>query len=503
MSAPRKPASAVSDAVTRAATHQVSRRTLVKGAAGLGAAAAASSVFSVPTIVGQEKTPVVFWTTFSADGLANVTAIVDAFNAQSPDVAVTIEQLPPAEVSDSSKLLTAVRGGTGPDIYHLDRFIVAERAGQGALQDLTPLCEANGIDPSLSDWVSFAAAEALFNGAPYALPFDTDLRGVYYNRTLAAAHGVDISRMDPENGPITWDAFFELAAQFDVTDANGNFTQMGFVPQFGQSSPYTYGYSFGGNFMDWENCQVTPDDPGVVAGGQLVYDYNQSKGPDKVQAFIQAATVVGAPPTESPFNQGRLAFLLSGDWELQSIPRYNPDMDFGITYIPVPEEGADPSTWAGGWSTVIPQGAKQPEAAFQFMRFICGAEGQRMYTISSAHTPTLRSTFQDPSIFSEKHRFFIENLLNVTRTRPPLPVGAKYWDELQSAQEKIALNLEDPATAFATVKANTQPLMGGFCPLTAPPATDPIVVDFSGLQATPGASPAASPVASPAATPAT
>lgn len=496
MPATRKPAS-TTDVISRAATHQVSRRTLVKGAAGLGAAAA-SSVYAVPNVLGQEKTPVVFWTTFSADGLANVTAIVDAFNAQSADVAVEIVQLPPAEVSDSSKLLTAVRGGTGPDIYHLDRFIVAERAAQGALQDLTQLCNDNGIDPSLADWVSFAAAEALYNGAPYALPFDTDLRGVYYNNTLAAAHGVDISRMDPENGPITWDAFTELAAQFDVTDANGNFTQMGFVPQFAQSSPYTYGYSFGGTFMDYDNCQVTPDNEAVVAGETFVYDYNAAKGPDKVQAFIQAATVVGAPPTESPFNQGRLAFLLSGDWEIQSIPKYNPEMDFGITYIPVPSEGAEPSTWAGGWSTVIPQGAKQPEAAFQFMQFICGAEGQRMYTLSSAHTPTLRSVFSDPSIFSEKHRFFIENLLNVTQTRPPLPVGAKYWDELEAAQDAIALNQVDAATAMAAVKANTQPLMDAFCPLTAPPETEPITVDFSGVQASPGASPAATPAATPA-----
>lgn len=465
---------------------QISRRSLVKGAAGAAAlTAAGSAMFAVPTVNAQDKTPVVFWTTFSADGLENVTAIVDAFNAQSADVAVEIVQLPPAEVSDSSRLLTAVRGGEGPDVYHLDRFIVAERAANGALQDLTPLCEANGVDPTLSDWVSFAAAEALYNGAPYALPFDTDLRGVYYNRTLADSHGVDVSAMDPANGPITWDAFSELAAQFDVTDGNGNFTQMGFVPQFAQSSPYTYGFSFGGAFMDYEGCQVTPDNEGVIAGQQYVYDYIAAKGPDKVQAFIQSAMVVGAPPTESPFNQGRLAFLLSGDWEIQSIPRYNPDMDYGITYIPVPQEGAEPATWAGGWSTVIPQGAKEPEAAFKFMQFICGAEGQKMYTISSAHTPTLRSTFSDPSIFSEKHRFFIENLLNVTKTRPPLPVGAKYWDELQAVRDKVALNQEDPATALATARENTQPLLDPFCPVAAPPESEAITVDFGAPPATP------------------
>jgi ABC-type glycerol-3-phosphate transport system substrate-binding protein len=75
-------------------TRGINRRTLVKGSA--GAAVAASTVFHVPNVIArQEKTPVVSWTASTADSLASQQRIVDEFNAQSEDVEVTLEQIPP------------------------------------------------------------------------------------------------------------------------------------------------------------------------------------------------------------------------------------------------------------------------------------------------------------------------------------------------------------------------------------------------------------------------
>ena len=48
---------------------------------------------------------------------------------------------------------------------------------------------------------------------------------------------------------------------------------MGFVPYTHQGWHYTYGFAFGGTFFDEAACAVTPDEAGVVAGHQWVYDY--------------------------------------------------------------------------------------------------------------------------------------------------------------------------------------------------------------------------------------
>ncbi len=234
---------------------RVSRRTLVKGALGTGVAVAASTRYHVPMIARQAKTPIKFWTTFSGTGLQFLTNIVNDFNAQSQDVATEIVQIPPAEVTDSSKLITAVRGGTGPDAYLLDRFIVPERAANGLLQDLTSLMESSGMNPDLKErFIGFAANEATFDGKPYALPFDTDVRALYYNKTMLQQAGVDPAELDPANGPLLWSRLKEIAFALNKKDANGNYSQMGFVPWFDQGQHYTYGFSFGGDFFNEEAC---------------------------------------------------------------------------------------------------------------------------------------------------------------------------------------------------------------------------------------------------------
>ena len=171
------------------------------------------------------------------------------------------------------------------------------------------------------------------------------------------------------------------------------------------------------------------------------------------------------PPEQHPFVTERVAFNITGDWFLNTLAKFAPELDFGITVMPVPE-GAESATWAGGWSAVIPQGAKNPEGAWRFIQYFAGEPGQRTYTTETAHLPTINALLEDTSLFAdENHLFFAEQLLPTAKNRPPLPVGARYWDELTSAWEKIFLNEEEPAAALATVKERVQPDLQGFCPI--------------------------------------
>jgi len=455
---------------TTAGKH-VTRRSLVKGAAGAGAlAAAGSAVFAVPMVNAQEKAPVTFWTTHSDIGLEALQAIGENFNAQSETSTVEVVQRPPADVDDSSSLITAVRGGEGPDVYLLDRFIVAERAAQGLLQDLTQFMEAAGDNTDLSEaYVDFSAAEATYDGAPYALPFDTDVRALFYNRGLLTEAGVDLAPYDSANGPMTFDAFAESIAAVDV-DGGDNFDQLGFVPYFGQGWHYTYGFSYFGEFFDYEACQVTPDNENVLKGWQWVYDYTNRYGADKMYAFAQNAMRNGSAPTDSPFVQGRLGSMINGNWMFQNFATYQPDDDIGYTYIPVPADGDESVTWAGGWSGVVPQGAKNPEGGYEFVKYLCGPDGSRTYVELNGNLPVLRELLEDPSLFTEDLQWFVDNLFPTTKNRPPLPVGARYWSEMTDAWQAVYLNTSEPAAAADQAKQATQGDLdaGSFCPVAAP-----------------------------------
>ena len=470
--------------VAEIATKQVDRRDVLKvaAAAGIGAVAAGTGLRAVmaqdaspaaanpPVTPAADATKVTFWTTHGDTGFAALSIITNDFNTANPDVFVEIVQRPGADVEDSSGLITAVRAGEGPDIYLLDRFIVAERAAQGLLTNLRPLQEAAGVPTDLNEaYIPFAAAEATYAGDAYALPFDTDVRALFYNKALVTAAGIDLEELNPANGPITFARLDEMAALIDADDGT-NFTQIGFVPYHNQGWHYTYGFSFGGSFFDYEACEVTPTNEGVVAGATWAQEFINKRGADKMFAFVQSSRVPGSPPTENPFNQGRMGFQISGNWELVGLPKNAPSVDWGFTYIPVPNEGDESATWAGGWSGVIPEGAKESDAAFKFLQYLCGPDGQRSYYVNESNIPTIKDVQADKSLYTEDMLFFIDNLLPITKFRPPIPVGAKYWAELGDAWEAIFLNQATPEEAYAQAGENTQADLdgGGFCPITAP-----------------------------------
>ncbi len=409
----------------------------------------------------QDVREVSFWTGHSEPDLSVLRSIVENFNAENPDINVTLTQIPPGQdpSTDITRLMTAVRGGTGPDVYMLDRFIVAQRAADGLLQDLTPYM---GGEDVLGGYLDFAQAEATFGGLPYALPFDTDARALFYNIDMMEEAGVDPAELDPANGPLTLARVGEIAAQLDQQNAQGNYTRMGFVPWHEQGWHYGFGFSFGGDFYDEASCQVTPTDENVVAAFQYIYDYAAEKGPQQVQAFRQAFTRPDLPPQQNPFIAGQLGMMITGDWMIGNMARYNPDMNYGITYMPTAEEGGESVTWAGGWSMVMPQGAKEPEAAFEFMKYIAGEPGQTVYTRETQHMPTVSSLQDSPDLFDERHQFFSE-LLPTAQSRPPLPVGALYWDELTDAWERTYLNQAEPQAALEQVASRVQPQLQPFC----------------------------------------
>ena len=426
------------------------------------AACGGSSTSSAPPLAGCNSgtTQATFWTSHTPPDSVSLQHITDAFNTQSKTTCVKMVQVPGSE-TDIAKLTTAVRSGTGPDVYMLDRFTVAERAAAGVLTDLSSF----GASSLASNYVSFAWAEANFKGKPYALPFDTDTRALYYRKDLLQAAGVDISALDPSKGPPTIDMIRTMANKVNHK-TNGAYDVIGFIPWINQGWHYTWGFAYGGSFFNSSTCKVTPDDPKIVqAFTDMFQNWSKALGVDAVQTFISSYAPPNQPTQQDPFLTGHLGFVVTGDWVLGQIATYVPNLNYGVTYIPVPHAGDQPATWAGGWSMVIPKGAKNASGGYEFMKYIAGEPGQRVYTKETQHTPTIKSLQSDSTLFPGGHQFFI-NQLPAAHSRPPLPVGAFYWDQLSTAQDAAVRNTADPATALAAAASATNAKLQPFCPLS-------------------------------------
>ena len=192
------------------------------------------------------------WSTFIDPELTIMQGMVDQYNGQASGHQVKLVQIPPAEVTDVTKLMTAVRGGTGPDVYHLDRFIVAQRAADGLLQDLgefgADLSDLPSLRPGRGDvrWPALRAA------VRYRRPRHLLQQGD------AAAGRRRPGRARPEQRPADLGPRRRDRQPAESKDSTGNYSQMGFVPWVNQGWHYTYGFSWGGQFFNVETCQVTP-----------------------------------------------------------------------------------------------------------------------------------------------------------------------------------------------------------------------------------------------------
>lgn len=414
--------------------------------------------------LGFAQTQLTFWvpSLMNPPERAAIQKAVDAFNSQNPDITVKVQVVPGSE-TEATKLMTAVQSGTGPDIYYLDRFTVAQRAASGLLTDLTPYLQKEGVDLS-GDYLPFAWAEVQFQGDVYGLPFDTDARALYYNKDMLQAAGVDPSQLDPMNGPISIDQLTQISDKVNKTDSSGAYTQLGFVPWLAQGWGYTWGFAYGGSFFDKAKCEVTPTNPGVVAGYKFVYDWAKRLDPQKVQTFVNTywewPDKGDMPDSQRPFMTQHVAMTVQGNWYLSTIADVNPGFNWGVTYIPTPDKSK--TSWSGGWSLVIPKGDKNPDAAYKFVRFMAGQQGQRFVVEGVKLFPTWKSLLDDNSLYSGQLVFF-KDLLPYSNSRPPLPVGALYWDHLATALQAMFLNSQTPEQALQAVHDAVQPQMATFC----------------------------------------
>jgi multiple sugar transport system substrate-binding protein len=410
----------------------------------------------------KEADKLTVWITHGPPDNAILQSIVDAYNATNPPLQAELHQVPGSE-TDSSTLMTAVRGGTGPDAYMLDRFVVPQRAADGILEDITD--ELLKIDPQIqSKYIPFAWGEANFKGRVYALPFDTDTRMLYYRKDLLREAGVDLSLFDPDNGPLTFEEVDEIAKALDVKDANGNYTRLGWNPvddTHAQVGPYTWGFIFGATFANASTLTIQATDPALVATYQVAQQWARDRGPQQVNTWVSTYCPPNNPPQNHPFITGNVAMYVNGDWNINTMETYASDVEYGITWLPVARKGDTPATWAGGWSWVVPKGTKHKAEAAHFLAYMSGEPGQTVYTRDSKHLPTSVPVSRNASLFDASHAIFADSL-PVAHSRPVLPIGAFFWDALYSGWRAVWLDQADVQTTLQQIQQQSQTQLDRF-----------------------------------------
>lgn len=409
---------------------------LPPGLPAMAAAIAVSIVAAAQAATPDEPTEIVFWNLFTTgDQHRVITDLVDRFNARQSAYRVKKVDIPYQHIH--AKMLPAVAGNVPPDVSIFDRFLVASFAGRGAFRPLDDLLARDGIRGE--DFFRAPWEECFYDGHSYAVPYDTDVRVLYYNKKAFREAG-----LDPEKPPRTWSELRECSRRLTKRRPTGRFDQVGYVPIWGNvGSLYLYGWQKGGRFLSDDGRTVTLNAPKNVEALEWIRDFSIEYG---IEDLLTLNAGFGAD-AQNPFITGKIAMIVLDVGELSTVQKYGADMEWGAAPCPYADDGV-PATWSGGFSLVIPRGPVCVEGAWAFARFILTDESQRYMATSSNKLPARRSASDDP--FFQQSAFWRLAIDQMTHSlyRPVTPVGQTIITEMGVAVDQVVHQKLTPQQAL-------------------------------------------------------
>jgi len=369
-----------------------SRRTVAKASVLFGAAGAAPAVVraalaQTPAVTQNTDVSgkVVEWGFGIAETNPMARARVMAFQEAFPNVELEI-----VESFDEQKLLTAVASDTVPDVLWLSRFETATWASRDVLMPLTDYIERDGYDTSV--FYESAIEESTYNEEIYGIPGGMDVRALFFNLDQLQEVGIDSATIDTSN----WEQLSEFGAQL-VKKEGDSYTRWGFDPKVAPSRNFwLWGNGNGGHFMNDDATEATfNDEKNVQALEWAKKALDDQGGYQDYSAF--GSTWQG----DEQFARGQVAITLYEQWMMSGpIASVAPDLNFVV--LPVRENGSGADgrmvSFAGGNSWYIPAGAKNPDAAWEYIKFLhsddtwrIGAEATRAYRKEQGDRPFIPS----------------------------------------------------------------------------------------------------------------
>lgn len=289
------------------------------------------------------------------------------------------------------------------------------------------------------------------------------------------------------------DTYISKLTRFDP--ATGGLAEVAFIPFYGDSWLYLYGWSNGAEFMSEDGTRVTLDSREIVEALQWVTDvYDSLGGIDKARGFQYGATGANIDPLLTE----KIVMRIDTNPFLQSILKLRPDLKFGVVRAPIPEKrlaaGFKPVGWGGGFAHAIPATSRNKEAAWKLVRWLSSLEGNQVAAEAQASYMRARGQAFFPRLHSDKRvvewmrdKYVMNNprvsqdfvdaynvymdLMPASRYRPVTPVGQMLWSEHVRATE-TAINHAKPP--YEALNYGTRRVQGALDRVLSPP-TGPLV----------------------------
>jgi multiple sugar transport system substrate-binding protein len=363
-------------------------------------------------------------------------ALADAarrFNASHPKIHVTVQNYGNADYA-LQKVLTAIRGGSYPDIVYLYGSWAANMARTPRAVDVAPLIKS---DPSIN-WDDFWPAErqaVTVGDKVVGVPALVDNLALVYNKKLFDQAGLDYPTAD-----WTWDDF--RAAAKRLTDPSAKQFGWAYVNDASEDTVWRFDallWQAGGDILTPDQKHAAFNSPAGVAAATLLQQ----------MATVDHSVYLdnGNGNYANLFNSGKIAMLYTGPWDLSGFP----DVDYGIQILPGDKNHqtiSGPDQWV-----MLDNGDARRNAAWTFLKWFTSTDQAMQWSLATGDLPIRASQTQTADYPKYTARYkgvgtFVDNEQNALKARPVLPTYNEISQAMGQAIQAILLGKAQPKQAL-------------------------------------------------------
>lgn len=387
---------------------------------------------------GREESSVTiirWWQFWTDTGIRpTIQEMVHEFESAHPQVKVELVDLTWAEGHD--KIAIAISSGSGPDVIELGSDWLSEFSASGHLFDLTPL-----VDSVRHDYLMWEPA--MYRGRVYGFPWILGTRVLFMNTDL-------LSRAGFKSGfyPADWNELLDASKRIrgladDIYGFGSNAAEKHRL--YKKFLPFLW--TNGGDILSGDGTRCLLDSPEAVKALEYYIELCQSGLTDTQRRL------------EDAFLDGKIGFVISGDWLLKRIEQERPQLPFATGLIPGPKTNTSAS-FAGGEYLAINAASSHKDMALALIRYICTPANQLRFCLKNrSANPSSIKAATDSTFQSQPHFATFVRQMEQSKSSPVHPKWVYIEAELEKGIENALYGVKTPAEALLEVKTKIEELL--------------------------------------------
>ena len=323
----------------------------------------------------------------------NYEIIIEKFMEKNPDIAVKYEII---TQMFHENILASFGAGVAPDVFYVDSSWAPIFIEKGALYPVSEIASSEFIEQFYEFLLEPFKGK---DGKLYGLPKDWSMLALFWNKNLFARAGLS-------RPPDTWEELEEFAKQ--ITEKTGKPGLAIYLGGFNRYMPVALSNGAPKPWFEKPEDGVWFDNPKVretLAWYINLYLKGKVKREEEgLKPYVVSPADVGAGWLGDAFGKQEVAMVISGNWMIPFLADQFPDFKFGKDWdiAPVPRGDVSRATIAYTVILGINSRTEHPEAAWKFIEYLLGKEGQEFLVVKLGHTlPSIKGFEKHPDLWPQ------------------------------------------------------------------------------------------------------